>query len=108
MDELKFAFGTTVGGECKILIFSCSVSGFIHFNLWVSNWDLFVCFIFLFFVVGCFVDVMKMEGSPESVLYVLSRTVDILNWKKNYERKDCGYPVYFVSYVSRNPRFLIT
>jgi hypothetical protein len=82
MDELKFAFGTTVGGECKILIFSCSVSGFIHFNLWVSNWDLFVCFIFLFFVVGCFVDVMKMEGSPESVLYVLSRTVDILNWKK--------------------------
>lgn len=28
--------------------------------------------------------------------------------KKNYERKDCGYPVYFVSYVSRNPRFLIT
>jgi hypothetical protein len=26
--------------------------------------------------------VMKMEGSPESVLYVLSRTVDILNWKK--------------------------
>jgi len=25
---------------------------------------------------------MKMEGSPESVMYVLSRTVDILNWKK--------------------------
>jgi len=48
MDELKFAFGTTVGGECKILIFSCSVSGFLHFNLWVSNWDLFVCFIFYF------------------------------------------------------------
>ena len=58
MDELKFSFGTTVGGECKILIFSCSVSGFLHFSF--------------LFAVGCFVDVMKMEGSPESVLYVLS------------------------------------
>lgn len=63
VDELKFSFGTTVGGECKILIFSCSVSGS------TCGWVIGIClFYFLFFAVGCFVDVMKMEGSPESVL----------------------------------------
>lgn len=50
----------------------------------MSNWDLFVCFVF---AVGCFVDVIKMEGSSESVLCVLSRTGVFLIGKKKLKEK---------------------